>query len=340
MAVLICGGAGYVGSHTSALLFEKNEELVIIDRMARERQNAVIGGKVYNGDLNNCEFLDKVFSENEIEAVIHLAASSLVGESMSCPLDYYNNNVVGTLRLLEAMNRYHVDKIIFSSTAAIYGNPKSVPIKESDSPSPTNPYGETKLAIERMLDWAEKAHGIKYVALRYFNVSGAHDSGEIGEDHFPETHLIPLMLQVALGQREKIVIFGDDYPTRDGSCIRDYVHVMDIAEAHYVALNKLRSDGLSGIYNVGNGEGFTVKEVIDTVSKVTGKPIPFEIGAKRAGDPAVLVASPILIRNELGWYPKRSTLLEMVESAWEWHRRHPHGFPKIDQGIQKEGNVS
>lgn len=326
MAVLVCGGAGYIGSHVVASLIEQHEELVVIDSMVAGREKAVLGGKLYYGDLNDREMLDRIFNENDIEAVIHLAASSLVGESMTQPLKYYHNNVEGTLRLLEVMRKHHVDKIVFSSTAAVYGDPERIPIREADRKIPRNTYGETKLAVERMLHWAEHAHGIKYVILRYFNVAGAHDNGFIGEDHEPETHLIPLAIQVALGQTKHMMIYGDDYPTKDGSCIRDYVHVMDVAEAHLLAVNNLRNRGKSGIYNLGNSEGFTVKEVIETVRNVTGKPVPEQIAPRRPGDTAVLIASPDLIMEELNWRPKRGSLERMVASAWEWHRNHPHGY--------------
>ncbi|MBD0382907.1 UDP-glucose 4-epimerase GalE [Paenibacillus sedimenti] len=332
MAVLVCGGTGYIGSHVVAALIEQHEEVVIIDRMATGREKAVLGGKLYLGDLNDPKILDTVFKENEIEAVIHLAASSLVGESMTQPLAYYRNNVEGTLRLLEAMHKHRVDKIVFSSTAAVYGDPERIPIREADRKMPRNTYGETKLAVERMLHWAEQAHGIKYVILRYFNVAGAHDNGLIGEDHDPETHLIPLAIQAALEQRESMIIYGADYSTKDGTCVRDYIHVMDVAEAHLLAVNSLRNGGKSAVYNLGNSEGYTVKEVIEAVKKVTGREFPIQIAPRRQGDPAVLIASPDLIMEELNWYPKRGSLEKMVESAWEWHRTHPYGYAESKQG--------
>ncbi|MFC5468498.1 UDP-glucose 4-epimerase GalE [Cohnella suwonensis] len=326
MTILVCGGAGYIGSHIVASLIERHEELVVLDSMVAGREKAVLGGKLYHGDLNDRELLNGIFNDNNIEAVIHLAASSLVGESMTNPLKYYRNNVEGTLRLLEVMREHDVDQIVFSSTAAVYGDPERIPIREDDRKMPRNTYGETKLAVERMLHWAELAHGIKHVILRYFNVAGAHDNGLIGENHDPETHLIPLAIQAALGQRENISIYGDDYPTRDGSCIRDYIHVMDVADAHLLALNHLRCGGKSGVYNLGSGEDFTVKEVIEAVRKVSGKPVPERIAPRRPGDPAVLIASPDLIMAELKWRPKRSNLERMVASAWDWHRAHPQGF--------------
>lgn len=326
MAILVCGGAGYIGSHNVAALLDKGEEVVIIDNLATGHKEAILGGKFYEGDLRDSDFLDKVFSENNIEAVIHFAAFSLVGESMENPFKYYNNNVYGTLNLLEAMNRHNVKKIVFSSTAATYGEPDNIPIEESNKTEPTNAYGETKLAVEKMLKWAERAYGIKHVVLRYFNVAGAHESGKIGEDHSPETHLIPIVLAVALGKREKIMVYGDDYNTKDGTCIRDYIHVMDLAQAHILALNKLRKDNTSGTYNLGNGEGFSVKEVIEISRKVTGEEIPMEIASRRAGDPAILIASSKKAMEELAWKPKHNSLEEIIASAWNWHKNNPKGF--------------
>lgn len=325
MAVLVTGGAGYVGSHTVAYLLEQNEEVVVVDRKPVPAIPGLKDSKVYVGDLNDAAWLESVFAENDIESVIHLAASSLVGESMVQPLVYYENNVVGTLRLLEVMEKHQVPALIFSSTAAVYGNRDQDLLRESDPSAPASAYGETKLAIERMLGWAEQAHGIKYVALRYFNVAGAHESGEIGEEHDPETHLIALAVQAALGQRNSFTMYGDDYPTRDGSCIRDYIHVMDIAEAHYRALESLRSGGPSRVYNVGTGTGYTVKEVLNAISTLAGKPLPVTVGSRRAGDPPVLVASPERMLQELGWKPTRSGLMELVQSAWKWHSRQTPG---------------
>ncbi|KAJ53431.1 UDP-glucose 4-epimerase [Clostridium tetanomorphum] len=326
MAILVCGGAGYIGSHNVAALLKDKEEVIILDNLSTGHKQSIIGGTFYEGDLRDSKFLDKVFLENNIEAVIHFAAFSLVGESMENPFKYYNNNVYGTLNLLEAMNRHNVKKIVFSSTAATYGEPNSIPIKEENKTKPTNAYGETKLAVEKMLKWAEVAYGIKYIVLRYFNVAGAHESGKIGEDHSPETHLIPIVLQVALGKREKIMIYGEDYNTKDGSCIRDYIHVMDLAEAHILALKKLRYENCSGIYNLGNGEGFSVKEVIEVARKVTEKPIHAEIGERRAGDPAILIASSEKAMKELGWQPKYNSLEKIIASAWKWHKNNPNGY--------------
>jgi UDP-glucose 4-epimerase len=284
--------------------------------------------KLFVGDLRDSAFMDKVFTENTIEAVIDFAADSLVGESVVEPLKYYRNNVYGTLCLIEKMNEYGVKKIVFSSTAATYGEPENTPILEGDKTVPTNPYGETKLAVEKMLKWSDNAYGLKYVVLRYFNAAGAHKSGSIGEDHSPESHLIPLILQVALGKRDKISIFGDDYPTKDGTCIRDYIHVTDLADAHILAVNKLRADNTSATYNLGNGKGFSVKEVIEVARQVTGHAIPAEVSPRRAGDPAILIASSDKIIDELGWKPKYNSVPQIVESAWNWHKNHPNGYNK------------
>ncbi|KUO70528.1 MAG: UDP-glucose 4-epimerase, partial [Clostridia bacterium BRH_c25] len=292
MAVLVCGGAGYIGSHCVYGLIDGKEEVVVADNLQTGHRDAVHkDAKFYKGDIRDREFLDKVFKENKLDAVVHFAANSLVGVSMKEPLAYYDNNVHGTQVLLEAMNRHRVGRIVFSSTAAAYGEPESIPILETDRTLPTNPYGETKLAMEKMMKWAENAHGIKFIALRYFNVAGAHKNGMIGEDHDPETHLIPLILQVPLGKRESIAVFGDDYDTQDGTCIRDYIHVEDLTEAHILALNSLREGSPSTVYNLGNGEGFSVKEIVEAARRVTKHPIPSVICPRRAGDPSTLIAS-------------------------------------------------
>ncbi|RED56490.1 UDP-glucose 4-epimerase GalE [Cohnella phaseoli] len=328
MAVLVTGGAGYIGSHAVAALLEKGEQVVIVDNLYQGHRDAVLGGKFYEGDLRDGDFLAKVFEENDIDGVIHFAANSLVGESMKDPGKYYHNNVYGTLCLLEQMQKAGVSRIVFSSTAATYGEPERVPIDEYDRTVPTNAYGETKLSMEKMIRWFDVAHGIKFVSLRYFNAAGAHESGKIGEDHSPESHLVPLVLQVALGQREFISVFGDDYATEDGTCIRDYIHVSDLADAHILALERLRQRGDSAIYNLGSGNGYSVKQVIDVSREVTGHPIPAKIEARRAGDPAVLIASSERARKELGWAPKRDKLEAIVKSAWEWHRANPNGYKK------------
>lgn len=327
MAILVCGGAGYIGSHAVAELLNKGEEVIVVDNLQKGHKEAVWNGaKLYVGDLRDSSFMDDVFTENQIDAVIHFAADSLVGESVTEPLKYYENNVCSAICLLKSMNKHGVKKIVFSSTAATYGEPESVPIVETDKTIPTNPYGETKLAVEKMLKWAEGAYGIKYVVLRYFNVAGAHPSGKIGEDHSPETHLIPIILQVALGKREKIAIYGEDYETKDGTCVRDYIHVMDLVDAHILAVEKLRKTETSGTYNLGNGNGFTVKEVIEVAREVTGHPIPAQIENRRAGDPAVLIASSDKAITELLWTPKYNKLEDIIQSAWTWHKTKPNGY--------------
>jgi UDP-glucose 4-epimerase len=326
MAVLVAGGAGYIGSHTVAELVENGEEVVVVDNLVKGHREAVGKCKFYHGDLRDSSFLNSVFSENKIDSVIDFAASSLVGESVAEPLEYYKNNVVSVMNLLEKMKEYEVPFIVFSSTAAVYGEPENIPILETDRTEPTNPYGETKLAIEKMLMWCEKAYCIKYVSLRYFNAAGARIDGSIGEDHEPESHLIPIVLQAALGKREAVQIYGYDYPTPDGTCIRDYIHVTDLADAHILALNSLREGKGSGIYNLGNGKGFSVKDVIEMARKVTGHPIPAEITQRRMGDPAVLVASSEKIKRELKWTPRYNDLETIIRSAWRWHSTHPNGF--------------
>ncbi|WP_160034484.1 UDP-glucose 4-epimerase GalE [Paenibacillus sp. An7] len=332
MAILVTGGAGYIGSHTVAALLERGEEVVVVDNLQTGHREAVLGGAFYEGDLRDKAFLDQVFAENKIEAVIHFAANSLVGESMQNPAKYYDNNVFGTLTLLEAMNNAGVSKIVFSSTAATYGEPEKVPIEETDRTEPTNVYGETKLMMERMMSWFDKVLGIKYVSLRYFNAAGAHKDGKIGEDHQPESHLIPLVLQTALGQRKQIAIFGDDYATEDGTCIRDYIHVSDLADAHLRAVDYLRKGEESNVFNLGNGTGFSVKQVIETAKKVTGLEIPVVMEPRRAGDPAVLVASSAKARSVLGWEPKYTNLEDVIASAWGWHQSHPEGYSANNKG--------
>mgnify|MGYP002606233441 FL=1 len=327
MNVLVCGGAGYIGSHTVYELIERGHSVVVVDSLIKGHKAAVHNdAKFYLGDIRDEEFMDKVFKENNIDAVIDFAAFSLVGESVNEPFKYYENNVYGTLKLLEAMERAGVKKIVFSSTAATYGEPENDIIVESDKTNPTNPYGETKLTVEKMLKWADNAYGIKFVALRYFNAAGAHISGKIGEDHSPETHLIPIILQTALGQREKMFIFGDDYDTPDGTCVRDYIHVTDLADAHIKALEKLFRTNESGIYNLGNGKGFSVKEVIEKAKKITGKDFKVEIEARRSGDPSTLIASSEKAIKELGWQPKFNTLDKIIETAWNWHKDHKNGY--------------
>lgn len=311
-----------------AELLENNIEVVVLDNFEKGHKDALLGGKLYEGDLRDKKILDKIFTENKIDAVIDFAAYSLVGESMTEPLKYFNNNVYGTISLLESMKEHNVKYIVFSSTAATYGEPKKVPIEESSETCPTNAYGESKLLVEKILKWCDHAYGIKYTALRYFNAAGAHVNGQIGEDHSPETHLIPIILDVALGNREKIMMFGDDYNTKDGTCVRDYIHVTDLARAHLLALKRLMNGGESTAYNLGNGTGFTVKEVVEVARKVTGHPIPAEVAPRRAGDPATLIASSDRAVNELGWKPEFNSLETIISTAWKWHQAHPHGYEK------------
>ncbi len=327
MAILVLGGAGYIGSHTVYELIDAGREVVVADNLITGFKAAVHPkAKFYQIDLRNRVELDELFENEEIDGVIHFAAFSQVGESMSKPLKYYENNLWGTTVLLQSMVAHGIDKIVFSSTAATYGEPERIPILENDRTQPTNCYGETKLAMEKMMRWTGGAHPLHYVALRYFNACGAHMSGSIGEAHNPETHLIPLILQVPLGVREKVSIFGDDYPTKDGTCVRDYIHVTDLAQAHILALDYLMKGGESNVFNLGNGVGFTVKEVIDVARSVTGHPIPAEISPRRAGDPAQLVASSEKAKSVLGWKPQYDSLETIVDSAWKWHKAHPNGF--------------
>lgn len=327
MTILVLGGAGYIGSHTVYALIEKGVDVVVIDNLETGHIEAVHEkARFYKGDIRDRAFVDSVLDKEKIDAVIHFAANSLVGESMVNPLKYYDNNVNGTKVLLQSMVAHGLDKIVFSSTVATYGEPEKVPILETDRTEPTNTYGETKLAMEKMFKWTDRAHGLKYVSLRYFNACGAHVSGKIGEAHSPETHLIPLILQVPLGQREYISIFGDDYDTSDGTCIRDYIHVTDLAQAHILAVDYLMKGNESNIFNLGNGVGFTVKEVIDTARKVTGHEIPAKIAERRAGDPARLIASSDKARQVLLWKPEHADLEEIISTAWNWHKNHPNGY--------------
>ena len=327
MKVLVTGGAGYIGSHAVRALIEAGREVVVIDDLSTGFREAVHpDAAFYQIDIHDGSALDELFKKEDIGGVIHFAAFSQVGESMVKPLKYYDNNLSGTLSLIKAMVRNHVKYIVFSSTAATYGEPERIPILESDRTKPTNCYGETKLAIEKMMKWTGGAEDLHYAALRYFNACGAHPSAEIGEAHDPETHLIPLILQVPLGKREKISVFGDDYPTEDGTCVRDYIHVCDLSDAHILALDYLMNGGESDVFNLGNGEGFTVRQVIETARKVTGHPIPEEICPRRAGDPARLVASSEKARSVLGWKPRYDDLETIIGTAWEWHKSHPDGY--------------
>ena len=322
MKILVAGGAGYIGSHTVYELIDNGADVVIIDSLETGHIEAVHPkARFYQGDIRDRAFLDDVLTkEKNIDGVIHFAANSLVGESMTNPLKYYDNNVYGTKVLLEKLIEYGINHVVFSSTAATYGEPKSIPIVETDPTQPTNAYGETKLAMEKMFKWCDVAHGLKYVALRYFNACGAHISGKIGEAHNPESHLIPLILQVPNGKRESIKVFGTDYPTKDGTCVRDYIHVTDLAAAHILAVKYLIDGNESNTFNLGNGVGFTVNEVIEKAKQVTKLPIKVEQDARRAGDPAVLIASSEKAKEVLGWKPT------IIETAWNWHKNHPDGF--------------
>lgn len=327
MKILVCGGAGYIGSHVVRVLVEQGYQVVVLDNFSTGHLGAVPKEAVIEeGDIRDRVFLGQVFQAHPIDCVMHFCANSLVGESMVEPLKYYHNNVYGTLCLLETMVEQEVTRFVFSSTAAVYGEPEQSPITENSSKKPTNTYGETKLAVEKMLPWLDQAYGLKSMTFRYFNAAGAHPSGEIGEDHNPETHLLPLILKTALGQRDKISIFGEDYPTPDGSCIRDYIHVMDIAAAHILGMEKLLAGGESNIYNLGDGKGFSVKEVIDRTRAITGKAFAVEIADRRAGDPVELIASSEKAHQELGWKPAHSDLDTIIKTAWKWHQNHPQGY--------------
>lgn len=327
MTILVLGGAGYIGSHTTYELIEQGNDVVIIDNLETGYKEAIHPkARFYQGDIRNREFVDSVLDREKIDAVIHFAANSLVGESMVNPLKYYDNNLCGTKVLLESMVAHNINKIVFSSTAATYGEPERIPILESDRTEPTNAYGETKLSMEKMFKWTDKAHGVKYVSLRYFNACGAHKSGLIGEAHNPETHLIPVILQVPNKKRDAITIYGDDYDTPDGTCIRDYIHVSDLAKAHILAVKYLMEGNESNIFNLGNGVGFSVKEIIEAARKVTKDDIPAVVAERRAGDPARLIASSEKARNILGWKPEYVNIEEIIESAWKWHQSHPNGY--------------
>lgn len=329
MAILVLGGAGYIGSHTVRALIDAGRDVAVADNLETGYRAAVHPqARFYEGDIRDRAFVDRVLESEQIEGVIHFAANSQVGESMTDPLKYYDNNLTGTKVLLESMVAHGVLKIVFSSTAATYGEPERVPILETDRTDPTNCYGETKLSMEKMMKWVSAAHGLRFVALRYFNACGAQPDGSIGEAHNPETHLVPLILQVPNCQRAQIAIFGEDYPTPDGTCIRDYIHVCDLAQAHILALDYLLAGGENNIFNLGNGVGFSVKEVIEETRRVTGHPIPATVCPRRAGDPAQLIASSAKAREVLGWEPQYDDLHTIIATAWDWHKAHPHGYFK------------
>jgi UDP-glucose-4-epimerase GalE len=325
MRILVTGGAGYIGSHTVKLLLARGHDVTVYDNLSAGHRRAIPAERLVVGDLKDVDHLDHVLVVNRVEAVVHFAASCYVGESVTDPAKYYLNNLQNSLNLLDRCRRHKVERFVFSSTCATYGVPTAVPITEAEKQLPINPYGNTKLAFERMLADYAPAYGIGYAALRYFNASGAAADGSIGEDHDPETHLIPIVLQVALGQRPHVEVYGTDYPTPDGTCIRDYIHVEDLAEAHLLALEKLQP-GRGLAYNVGIGNGYSVRDVIRVAEEVTGKAVAVKEGPRRAGDPPALVAASDKVRRELGWQPKYTELRPIVETAWNWHKSHPDGY--------------
>lgn len=329
MHVLVTGGAGYIGSHTVRELTRAGYRVTVLDNLSRGHKavaQVLEGAEFAWGDTADRKLVLGLLRSRGIEAVLHFAALSLVGESVADPALYYQNNVVKGLALLEAVREAGVPYFIFSSTAAVYGEPLRVPIEEDHRLIPTNPYGATKLAFEEALRWYSAAYGLKYMTLRYFNAAGADPAGDLGEDHRPETHLIPLVLQAALGRQPAVTVFGGDYSTPDGTCLRDYIHVTDLATAHVLALEALAGGHSSCAYNIGNEQGASVRQVIDTVRGVTGREFKVVEGTRRAGDPAVLVASSRRIKEELGWRPRHDDLETIVRTAWEWHRRHPDGY--------------
>ncbi len=325
MKILVTGGAGYIGSIVTEQLVKAGEAVVVFDNLYQGHRAAVHPEAAFvEGDLADRAAVDAVFAEHRPDAVLHFASHTLVGESMEKPFLYLGQNITNGLNLFQSALEHNVRRLIMSSTANLFDDPERMPIDEAERIVPGSPYGESKFILERMLHWLDRIHGFRYAALRYFNAAGA--SEERGEDHEPEMHLIPIVLGVAMGKREHIKIFGDDYPTRDGTCVRDYVHVLDLAQAHILALRAL--DQGSRVYNLGNGQGFTVKEVVETAREITGHPIPAQVTARRPGDPAVLIASSDKIRQELGWQPQYSNLRDIIGSAWRWHQSHPDGYPK------------
>jgi UDP-glucose 4-epimerase len=339
--VLVTGGAGYIGSVITTQLLKKGAEVIVFDNLSNGHRAAVPSkAKLIVGNTADRSALDQVFKKRRIDAVIHLAASIEAGQSMKFPEQYFRNNTANSLTLLEAVLAHKIPRFVFSSTAALFGTPDRTPIEETDPVHPTNTYGESKLLVEHMLDWFHRIHGLRYACLRYFNAAGA--TPDQGEEHHPESHLIPLILQVALGKRDFISIFGTDYPTPDGTCVRDYIHLSDLASAHLLVLDALREkDKL--IYNLGNGRGFSVREVIETARRVTGHPIPVREVERRAGDPAILVASSEKIKRELNWHPQYPTLETIVRSAWDWFRAHPQGYsapPKPHTASKSKGKVA
>jgi UDP-glucose-4-epimerase GalE len=327
MNILVTGGAGYIGSHTVRLLLARGHDVTVLDNLSHGHRQAVPADRLVVGDLSDAAGLDRLLADRRTEAVVHFAAFAYVGESVTDPAKYYANNFLNSLTLLDACRRAGVQKFVFSSTCATYGTPTAVPITEDEKQLPINPYGNTKLAFERALADYAAAYPFGYCALRYFNAAGASPDGTIGEDHDPETHLIPLVFQAAMGQRPNVTVFGTDYPTPDGTCVRDYIHVDDLAEAHILALGKL-GPGVQLKFNVGIGKGYSVRDVIRTAEAVSGLTVPVAEGPRRAGDPAELVANADKVRRELGWAPKYAELRPIMETAWNWHRTHPNGYGK------------
>ncbi|MDO4907637.1 UDP-glucose 4-epimerase GalE [Neisseria sp.] len=329
MTVLVLGGAGYIGSHmVDRLIGQGKEKVVVVDNLVTGHRAAVHHEAVFHeGDLADKPFMRQVFARHpDIDAVIHFAAYSLVGESMAEPLKYFSNNTAGMVSLLEVMNEFQIKRIVFSSTAATYGIPEHMPIRESDPQKPINPYGESKLMMETMMRWADQAYGIRFAALRYFNVAGAKPDGSIGEDHHPETHLVPIILQVAQGKRDKLMIFGSDYDTPDGTNVRDYVHPLDLADAHILAIDYLRRGGKSDAFNLGSSTGFSNLQMLEAARAVTGKAIPAETAPRRPGDPDTLIAASDKARKILGWKPQFDNIEKIIASAWAWHSKHPNGY--------------
>ncbi|MDY6838863.1 MAG: UDP-glucose 4-epimerase GalE [Thermodesulfobacteriota bacterium] len=325
-SILVVGGAGYIGSHMCKHLSKAGYEPIVLDNLIYGHEQAVKWGPLYKGPMNDSALLSKVFSDYPIEAVMHFAAFCYVGESVTSPAKYYENNVSHTLSLLKGMVEKKVRRFIFSSSCATYGQPIEIPINEEHPQSPISPYGRTKVMVEQILEDYRTAYGLESISLRYFNAAGADRGGDLGEDHRPETHLIPLVLQTALGQRPCVDIFGNDYPTADGTCVRDYIHVEDLTKAHLLALERLLNGLPGGQYNLGNGKGYSVEEVVDVARRVTGRPIATKVTARRAGDPAVLISSSRKAAEELGWHTKFPDLETIVETAWNWHRAHPDGY--------------
>lgn len=327
MATLVLGGAGYIGSHMVKALYEQGRDVVVVDNLVTGHKEAVpTDVPFYEVDVRDKAKMREVFQKEDIDQVVHFAAFSIVPESVANPLKYFDNNTSGMVTLLEVMAEYDVKNIVFSSTAATYGNPVHIPIKETDPQNPINPYGESKLMMEKIMKWSDPANGIKWVALRYFNVAGAAEDGTIGEDHNPETHLVPIILQAALGQREQITMFGDDYDTKDGFNVRDYVHVMDLVDAHILALDYLAKGGESNQFNLGSATGYSVKEMVDAAREVTNIDIKSEVGPRRPGDPDTLIADSSKARTVLNWNPKFDDVKDIIRTAWNWHSKHPEGY--------------